>query len=151
MELQWESKLRLFLAYMGDLGNRFLGALGEGTLPRATVTAFFLLGILLLFMLYRSFSGVELYSLDWDGRPRLLGRLRIRRKNGIGILRLPVRLVESSRTTAFCLKPGRMARDACLNEELMIYYGKDNTRCRVEFGGSMRFFLEEKGAAGDGV
>ncbi len=139
MQFELITRLKLFLAYMGDFGKKYLEALGEGTLPGITIAAMLLLGLCLIYLSFRSFSRASLWNIDWDGRERALGRVRIRRRAGMNIPKLPEDYVDCSRTTAFRLRPGALLRNAYVNDELFIYYGKD--RIRVEFNGPMRFYL----------
>lgn len=143
MELDLFTRLRLFLAYMGDFGKKYLEALGEGSLPRITIISIVLLLLLLIWLALRSFSEVSLFNLGWEGEERALGKVRIRRRGGMNILKLPEEFVDRCRTTAFRLRPGAMLRSAYLHDELFIYYG--GRRIRVEFNGPMRFYLPETG------
>ena len=139
MELQFISKIRLFLAYGLDLGEKYFSAFRGGLLPIWTTAAAILLTLMVFLWSERAFREVTLWNIDWDGREHALGKLHIQRLRGVGSLVLPEEYVDRCRTTAFRIRPGIFLKSAWYNEELVILSGEK--RIRLEFSGPMRFVI----------
>ena len=139
MELEFLTKIRLFLAYGMDLGIRYLKAFRGGMVPAVTAAAAVLLVLMVFLLSERAFREVTLWNIGWDGREYALGKLHIRRRRGVGSLVLPEEYVERCRTTAFRIRPGIFLKSAWYNEELVIQSAEK--RIRLEFSGPMRFMI----------
>ena len=139
MELEFLTRIRLFLAYGMDMGIKYLNAFRGGMVPALTTGAAILLALMILLFSERAFREVTLWNIGWDGREYALGKLHIRRRRGIGSLVLPEEYVDRCRTTAFRIRPGIFLKSAWYNEELVIQSGEK--RIRLEFSGPMRFMI----------
>ncbi|MBQ9438620.1 MAG: hypothetical protein IJU50_09855 [Lachnospiraceae bacterium] len=159
METNLAAKTISFLSFATELCLDFWGRLKEGIPPRMLPPVLLFLIVLLFLFILRSTRKVAIWNIGWDGKEKALGKLYVRKINGINTISMPRNFIERSDTTAFRIRPCAFFNKAYMGKELVICWGKGEKRFErtqglgaryqerkprqilLYFTGSMKFYI----------